>query len=53
MSFRATDGAVVKISANGHLVFITRLLSISKIQTLLSAFTEYDIAGDAKRWLNV
>ncbi len=46
---RHSDGEVVIHSTNGHLVFITRLFLMSKIQAFLKAFYTVRYIDDAKR----
>ncbi len=48
---RHCDGEVVIHSTNGHLVLITRLLSLSKIRTPLRTFYTMRYIDDAKGWL--
>ncbi len=50
---RHCDDDVVVHSTNGHLVLITRLLSLSKIRPLVRAFYTMRFIGDAKGWLYI
>ncbi len=52
---RHCDGEVVMhvLSTNGHLIFITRLLSMGKIQAFLRTFYTKRYIVDAKGWLYV
>ncbi len=44
---------MVKYSINDILVFITRMLSMSKLRSLLRAFYTVSHTDDGKEWLNV